>query len=376
MTGNLETWVLALVLGATLPAAAGPGSAPRPPEPTRSGPDRVAASEPAAEAHQGRRSPSGAPREEGSGRPDRGHPHRDAGREAPHRKAGYSGPSEGAGHEDEGEPERVRLPPDVLEEFGVEVAEAGPGRIVSEVALPAEVRPNQDRVAHIAPRFPGIVVEVLANIGDRVRAGQVLARVESDVLAPFPLKTLIDGVVLEKHITRGEPVSRDRVAFMVADLRDVWVDISVYQKDLADVAVGQPVRISVGHGLVESRGVISYLSPTLDEETRTATARVVVPNEEGRLRPGLFAVAWVRTRDVEVPLAVPRNAVQEIDGRSVIFVERPGGFEPQPVELGRQDTEWVEILTGLDPGDRYVAAGAFTLKAELARESFSGGHGH
>jgi cobalt-zinc-cadmium efflux system membrane fusion protein len=270
----------------------------------------------------------------------------------------------------------VRLAPEVLEEFGIEVATAGPGIVERSVSLPAEVRPNQDRLAHIAPRFPGLVREVRADIGDEVKAGQVLAVVESEALAPFPLKTLIDGVVIRKHITRGEPVSREQAAFVVADLRDVWIDISVYQKDLAEVEVGQPVHVSAGHGMHEADGHISYLSPVVDEATRTATARVVLPNPEGRWRPGLFVATRIRTAETEVSLAIPRTAPQQMGEETVVFVETSAGFVPRPVELGRRGEARVAVTRGLEPGERYVARGGFTLKSELARETFSGGHAH
>jgi cobalt-zinc-cadmium efflux system membrane fusion protein len=275
-----------------------------------------------------------------------------------------------------GEPPVVRLEPETLAEFGIELGIAGPGRVERSVVLPAEVRPNQDRLAHIAPRFPGIVRAVRADIGDHVEAGQVLAIVESEALSPFPLKTLIDGVVIQKHITRGEPVSREQAAFVVADLRDVWIDISVYQKDLVDIAIGQPVRVSAGHGLQEAEGRIAYLSPVVDEATRTATARVVLANPDGLWRPGLFVTARIRTAETEVPVAVPRTALQELRGEAVIFVETGAGLVAQPVRIGRQGESRVEIVEGLTAGQRYVSHGGFTLKSELARGSFSGGHAH
>jgi cobalt-zinc-cadmium efflux system membrane fusion protein len=275
----------------------------------------------------------------------------------------------------EGE-EAVHLAPEVLAEFGIEVATAGPGPIERTIALPAEVRANQDRLAHIAPRFAGIVREVRAGIGDAVKAGQVLAIVESEALAPYPLKTQIDGVVIAKHITVGEPVSSDRDCFTVADPRDVWVDVSVYQNHLRDVRLGQPALISAGHGLEEAQGSISYVSPVVSEETRTAIARVVLPNPDSVWRPGLFVTARITVENVEVPVAVPRTALEVVEGTTVVFAEGEHGFAPRPVTLGRQDEARVEVLAGLAPGDRYVAKGGFTLKAELARGEMRGGHAH
>jgi cobalt-zinc-cadmium efflux system membrane fusion protein len=283
------------------------------------------------------------------------------------------------GHADEasrGAEGVARLDPATLEEFGVELALAGPGAIEKTISLPAEVRPNEDRLAHIAPRFPGIARDVRARIGDRVKAGQVLAVIESEALAPFDLKTQIDGVVIAKHITRGEPVSREQAAFVVADLRDVWIDISVYQKDLALLRVGQPVIVSAGHELAEARGEISYLAPVVDEATRTATARVVLPNPEGVWRPGLFVTARVEVAREEVPLAVPRSALEVMGDQTVVFVQEADGFEPRAVQLGRRGDQHVEVTSGLAAGARYVARGGFTLKAELQRGEFAGGHAH
>ena len=278
--------------------------------------------------------------------------------------------------EEGGEARAVRLDSETQKEFGIELATAGPGWIEKSTSLPAEVRPNQDRLAHIAPRFPGIAREVRAQIGDAVKAGQELAVIESEALAPYPLKTLIDGLVIEKHITRGEPVSREQAAFVVADLRDVWIDISVYQKDLPLVRLGQPVVVSAGHGLAEAEGRISYIAPIVDEETRTATARVILPNPEGIWRPGLFVTARVEVERREVPVAVPKTALETLDGRTTVFVENEAGFEARAVNLGLAGDRHAEIRAGLVAGERYVARGAFTLKAELERGELAGGHEH
>jgi cobalt-zinc-cadmium efflux system membrane fusion protein len=285
-------------------------------------------------------------------------------------------PAEEAHEEGEGGEPRVRIDATTQQEFGIELATAGPGWIEKSTSLPAEVRPNQDRLAHIAPRFAGIAQEVHAHVGDTVKAGQVLAVVESEALSPFPLKTMLDGLVIEKHITRGEPVSREQAAFVVADLRDVWIDISVYQKDLPLLRVDQRVVVSAGHGLEEAEGRISYIAPVVDEETRTAIARVVLANPKGIWRPGLFVTARVEVERQEMPVAVPKTALEILDGRTVVFVEDEAGFEARAVNLGLGGDRHVEIRAGLAPGERYVARGAFTLKAELQRGELAGGHEH
>jgi membrane fusion protein, heavy metal efflux system len=271
----------------------------------------------------------------------------------------------------------VRLDADVQKEFGVEVAVAGPGPIRRTVHLPGEVLANGDRLAHIVPRFDGVVTEVHGRIGDRVRKGDVLAIIESsESLAPFELQTLIDGVIIQKHITQGEAVTRDHETFVIADLQTVWVDLSVYQRDLSRVRIGQTVRIVTGEGGPEAEGTISYVTPVVDENTRTATARIVLRNSSGTWRPGMFVIGQVMVDEQKVSLVVPRTALQTIDDASVVFVATDKGFVPRPVTLGRLGETEVELLSGLDPGERYVTRGGFTLKAELAKSSFESGHAH
>jgi len=272
----------------------------------------------------------------------------------------------------------VALSDDVIKEFGIEIGVAGSGVVTRTVVLPAEIRPNEDRLAHIAPRFPGIAQEVRKRVGDAVKAGETLAIIESsESLAPYSLKTQIGGIVIERHITRGEPVSQERGhSFTVADLSTVWVNISVYQNHLSMVKLGQSVIISAGHGLASTTGKISYVSPIVDEETRTATARIVLPNPDGRWRPGLFVTALVELDRVQVPIAIPHTALEQVEGSTVVFVRGEDGFTPRPVTLGLRGSDLIEVTKGLTPGERYVKLGGFTLKSELAREELSGGQSH
>lgn len=254
------------------------------------------------------------------------------------------------------------------ERFGITVGAAGPGELDVGMDLPGEVRPDGDRLAHIVPRFPGIVKEVRKNIGDTVRTGDVLAIVESENLAPYPVTTLLDGTIIEKHLTRGEAVGRDKDVFVIADLSSVWVDASVFQKNLSQIRVGQKVRVVAGQGGIEADGVLSYITPVVDAPTRTATARVVLRNEGGRWRPGMFVT--VRALEpVQAPLVVHRAAVQNVEGKTVVFVQTDDGFASRPITLGRAGATQVEVMSGLEPGERYAATNTFLLKAEAGKGS-------
>lgn len=273
--------------------------------------------------------------------------------------------------------EVVRLTQSELDEFGIEIAKAGPSTLEIYLPRPGEVHPNEDGLAHIVPRYSGVVTEVYANIGDYVQKDQVLAVVESDEsLAPYKIKTLISGTIINKHITLGEAVSREREAFMIADLSTVWIDLTVYQGDIHRIMVGQKVLIRVGHEPAGAEAKISYVTPVLDEKTRTATARIVLPNPDGRWLPGMFVTGGVLVDVAIVPLAVHRTALQRIGDDTVIFVKTDEGFEPRRVEIGRTDENLVEVVSGLKKGESYVSIGGFTLKAELGKEFLGDGHAH
>ena len=192
----------------------------------------------------------------------------------------------------------------------------------------------------------------------------------------YVMRAPFGGVVVEKHIVLGEALKDDTEAFVVADLSSVWVNVRVYQKDLPVVQKGLPVVLSAGHSISTAKGKIAWVSPRLDEHTRTALARVVLPNTDGHWRPGLFVTAKIAVDEIEVPLLVPKTALQTVEDRLSVFLKTDEGFEPKPVTLGRSTEIYAEVTKGLQPGQRYVTKGAFTLKAELGKGSFGDGHAH
>lgn len=277
-------------------------------------------------------------------------------------------------HEEEGV---ITLSSRLLGEFGARVATAEGGVIRQQVSLPGEVQLNKEAVAQISPRFPAKIVEVRAKTGDTVRAGQILAVAESsETLTRFELKSLIDGVVINRDITLGEHLSPDDTAFLVADLSTLWVDIALFPKQVPLVKVGQPVYLKTSHGPEPVSTRIDYVAPLVNEATRTGLARVFLDNEGQAWKPGMFIEADIAVGEYPASVVVPRSAVIEVEQRPVVFVATAEGWEPRPVELGRNDVNSVEIVQGLQPGERYVAEGGFVLKAQLQKDEFESGHSH
>ena len=199
-------------------------------------------------------------------------------------------------------------------------------------------------------------------------------------LGRYALRAPFDGIVIAKHVTLGEKLTDDDDddAFTVADMSSVWVDLSVYQKDLPYVHKGQKVHMTFGEGIPDVEGVVGYVFPIVSEKTRTCVARVVLPNPKLLLRPGLFVSAEVHVGRAEVPVLLPRDSVRRIEGRPVVFVPDEHGFRAEPVKTGRQSRTQVEIVSGLKAGQAYVAAGAFELQAKVVTSGLGAhaGHGH
>jgi len=323
---------------------------------------------------------------------------------------------------------------------GIVLATAGPASIASTVRLPTEIRLNQDRTSHIVPRVNGVVESVSADLGQKVKKGQVLAVLNSavvsdlrsdwlnaqqrlalartsyqrekelweekisaqqdflqaqqalqeaqiaarnarqkltaigasadaSVLNRFELRAPFDGVVVEKHLAVGEAVREDANVFTISDLSTVWAELVVPAHQLNAVSVGGKVRVRTTAFASEATGTISYVGALLGEQTRSATARIVLPNPDGIWRPGLFADAEIGGGEASVPLAVAAEAVQTVEGKSMVYVKTAGGFKPIPVRTGRQDHAHIEIVDGLKQGDVYAAVGSFVLKAEQGKGS-------
>ncbi len=183
------------------------------------------------------------------------------------------------------------------------------------------------------------------------------------------------GTVLEGHANPGEYVEAGKELFVVSDLSEVWVWADLKDVDLAAVIAAGKAAVA----LVESpagiaRGSVDIVSGTVSEETRTARARIVVPNPNGALRPGMFVTVRIAGPGGAAAVAVPKVAVLADEGRTFVFVHREGDYwVRRPVTLGRRLDDKVEIVAGLAPGQRIIADGSFLLKSDVLRSKMGAG---
>jgi len=198
-------------------------------------------------------------------------------------------------------------------------------------------------------------------------------------------KTLVmvspmDGIVLKKHVWAGEYMERGGDFYHIADLSSVWVDARLYEMDLPLVRVGQEAVVALSDGAQPAlRGKVVYVSPMLDSETRTATARLEFSNSEGQLKPGMFATAEISV-DLGERLAVPAEAVLDSGTRRILFVDKGKGLlEPREVTVGVKGNGVWEILNGLQEEETVVVSGNFLVDSESKLKGIlegAGGHQH
>jgi RND family efflux transporter MFP subunit len=173
------------------------------------------------------------------------------------------------------------------------------------------------------------------------------------------------GTVVEKQAVAGLAVTPMMHLYVVADLSAVWVVADVYERDLAQVKVGQTSRMKID--ALPGRtfeGVVTFVSPTVDQATRTVKVRFEFPNRDGTLRPGMYATVEIAATGGE-GLVVPSDSVVDTGERKIVFVARGAGrFDPRPITTGAAFNGRYEVLEGLRDGEVIATSGQFLLDSE------------
>lgn len=175
----------------------------------------------------------------------------------------------------------------------------------------------------------------------------------------------VSGIVMEKNVFEGQAFQPGHNLYMIADLSRVWVNAEVFEADAATVQEGMPAEITVSAlpGQTLS-GRIEYVYPTLEDQTRSLRARISIPNPSGRLKPGMYATVTL-TADLGRVITVPSSAVLHSGERAIAFVDMGDGeLMPHELRLGARGRELVQVLEGLEPGQRVVTSAQFLLDSE------------
>lgn len=320
----------------------------------------------------------------------------------------------------------VQLTADQLTQFGITFGTVDMRMMENEVRTVGVVTFDETRIAQVAPKFGGFVERLHVDFtGQPVRRGQPLLEIYSPELvaaqeellvarrlertmdeSPVPgvpagssnllaaarrrlrlwdiseaqieeilrtgevrrtltLHAPASGVVIEKNVVDGQAIQAGQTLYTIADLSEVWIDAELREADAGNVREGSGATIELA--AVPGRpfkGRVEYVYPTLQEVSRTLRARVAVANSEGRLKPGMYATVRITT-PTRRALTVPASAVIRTGQRSMVFVDMGGGsLMPHEVETGRTGQEYVEVLSGVEPGQRVVTSAQFLLDSE------------
>ena len=320
----------------------------------------------------------------------------------------------------------VHLTTAQLTTFGVTFGSAEQRTLTTDVRTAGTVMMDEARVATVAPKITGFVERLYVNTtGQAVRRGEPLADIFSaeliaaeeelllarrldrtvgqsgvpgvpsssgelvaaarrrlrlwdvsdaqidDVLRTgrsrrtITLYSPVTGVVTDKKVTQGQAVQAGTEIYVVADLSSLWVDAQVRESDAADLRVGSGADLEFATYPGRTyKGRVTFLYPTVAEQTRSLRARIAIANADGRLKPGMYATVRLSS-PTRSALTVPRSAVLQTGERAVVFVDQgKGALRPMDVVTGRAAGEYVEILSGLQRGQRVVTSAQFLLDSE------------
>lgn len=257
---------------------------------------------------------------------------------------------------------------------GIIVAPAGARLIRDVLPLYGRIGADPEAVRDVTARFPGIVRKVGPSLGDIVRAGEVLANVESnDSLQVYAVTAPIGGTVTARNVQPGEHAGSEPL-FTISDLSKVGAELSAFPRDLSRLAVGQTVRLRALDGERSADTRIVRLTPATGAGGAAMKVWARLDTADASWTPGLPVDAQVLTGGAEVPLAIPRSALQAFRDFTVAFARIGETYEVRMLELGRSDGEYVEVLSGLKPGTEIVVGNSFLVKADIEKSGASHDH--
>jgi cobalt-zinc-cadmium efflux system membrane fusion protein len=263
----------------------------------------------------------------------------------------------------------------IATDSGIRVAAAGPGEIADQHELQGLLTPVEGRSAQVMARFPGPIRALRANVGDRVRAGQALATVESNLsLTDYTVSSPITGVVMARSATVGGVAAEGAPLFEIADLSSLWVDVHVFGADAQHIQPGVPIEVTRLSDGATVDATLERVLPGTATASQSTVARATIPNGDGLWRPGSAVKARITVARKPAALVVPLSALQRFRDWDVVFIRIGDTYEVRPVELGERDAERVEVRAGLKPGDQVVVEQSYLVKADIEKSGASHDH--
>jgi membrane fusion protein, heavy metal efflux system len=269
---------------------------------------------------------------------------------------------------------RTTITADAAKAGGIEILTAGPAMIGDSRELFGTVQLATTGRSEIRGQFPGRIVSVSKNVGDTVKRGQLIARIESsESLQTYPVYSTANGVIAERNGNAGD-VTGDRALYVITDPAQTTVVFNIFPKDLGAIRPGMKVVVETQDGKPVAETSLGDYLPEGNAQAGTALMRANIPNRTGALRPGMALRGRVIINAVGVPLAVRTEAIQPFRDFKVVFADYGNDYEVRMLSLGRSSPEWTEVLGGLKPGTPYVAKGSFLVRADIEKSGASHDH--
>ncbi len=252
-------------------------------------------------------------------------------------------------------------------------------------ALQAEYLQSLERMARSTSQDREMIEKMLTSIRRRLHfigvSDDEIKVLEQEKKGPefLVVRSPLQGKIINRSVNNGEYVDTGREFFRIADLRVLWVEINIFEKDLAKLTIPSDCEIRVeAFPDQKFKGTVALLADVMDEATRTFRVRAEVRNSDFRLKPGMYVDVYLWPREKEKILAVSEKAIRRLEGEDALFVQTgPETFSFRPVKLGRSFEGLVEILEGLKEGETYVTEGSLALKSEALKKTLEGeGHEH
>lgn len=260
---------------------------------------------------------------------------------------------------------------DYARSSGIVTALAGSGELSRTVKTYGRVAVPPNQISHIRARFPGLIKTVSVGIGDVVKAGDRLARIEANAsLKSYTISAPISGIVTQRHANAGE-LAQDQVLFSLVNPEQLWAELRIFEGQLADVRTGQPLRLS--SATQETTSKIENIMPSLDDHP-FVIARAKLDNATGIWSPGMFVEGDIVVETFDALLVVDNRALQTLEGARGVFKQHGERYEFHPLQLGRSDGDFTEVLGGLKAGSTYVVENSYLIKADIEKSGAAHEH--
>lgn len=269
----------------------------------------------------------------------------------------------------------VHLTKTQIAALDLKTVEATERPIATLLPLNGEVKLMPNAQADISTRISGQVTAVYVTVGDVVKKGQVLAKIQSRLVGDPPptidVLSSMAGIIDARNINIGQTIEPNIVLFHVSDRTQMQVVAHVYEEDLGKIQIGQSSTLRVlGYPNQLFTGKVSRIDPNLDPLTRTSQVWIDVENSKDLLKPNMFVKVNIFLSQNATTLTIPNGAIIESNGEKFVFVQNIESFQRTEITTGASDDQFTEILNGLVPGDQVVTQG----NRELYTFWLTGGH--